>query len=102
MADVELVLSAITLALGVGAGAMSILILKRLKNENTEVSWRYLIASAVVFALAQVFSLLKLLEIRGLESILLYQPEAAYLLFSILFVLGVSRQHQVVRNSDLD
>lgn len=102
MADVELVLSAITLALGVGAGAMSILILKRLKNENTEVSWRYLIASAVVFALAQVFSLLERLEIPGLESVLLYQPEAAYLLFSVLFILGVSRQHQVVRNSDLD
>lgn len=98
--DISLVLQIATLGLAIASGIISVLILARLKNENTEVAWRYLIAASVAFALAQ---LLTLLEGSGLPSqLFLYEPEAAYLVFAILFLLGVSRQHQVSRNDLID
>lgn len=102
MVEVETLLQAGSLCLGIASAVIAVSILRRQRNENTEVSWRYLIASAVAFALAQFFSILKSLEVPGFEGLLAYEPEAAYLVFALLFLLGISRQHQVARNSDID
>ncbi|MFH0961975.1 MAG: hypothetical protein V1820_04795 [archaeon] len=100
--SVEAVLQGASLALGLASAVIAVLMLIRVKNENTEVSWRFLIAAAVVFAIAQAFTLLEAWKLPGTEAILTYEPEAAYLVFALLFLLGISRQHQVTRNSDLD
>jgi hypothetical protein len=101
--QVETILQIATLAVAVASGFIAVSILRRLKNENTEVSWRYLIAASVAFVMAQALTLAESAALPWLPSqLFLYEPEAAYLVFAALFLLGVARQHQVARNEQID
>ncbi len=100
--EMATIMQVATLGAAIASGVIAVLILRKQTNENTEVSWRYIIASAVAFALAQAFTLAKAMSLPIPAGVLAHEPEAAYLVFALLFLLGIARQHQVVRNNPLD